>query len=127
MNSTIILAVVFIVIITIILVAALLIVKNAITPKGTVKIDINNGKKELNVTPGGNLMGTLAGEKIFLPSACGGKANCGQCKVQVLEGGGNILPPEVGFFNRKQIKIIRDGPVANAPARNFAGSIAVRK
>ena len=104
MNSTIILAVVFIVIITIILVAALLIVKNAITPKGTVKIDINNGKKELNVTPGGNLMGTLAGEKIFLPSACGGKANCGQCKVIVEEGGGEILPTEVGFFNRKQIK-----------------------
>ncbi|MDO5322297.1 MAG: NADH:ubiquinone reductase (Na(+)-transporting) subunit F [Bacteroidia bacterium] len=104
MNSTIILAVVFIVIITVILVAALLIVKNAITPKGTVKIDINNGKKELNVTPGGNLMGTLAGEKIFLPSACGGKANCGQCKVIVEEGGGEILPTEVGFFNRKQIK-----------------------
>lgn len=104
MNSTIILAVVFIVIVTIILVAALLIVKNAITPKGTVKIDINNGKKELNVTPGGNLMGTLAGEKIFLPSACGGKANCGQCKVIVEEGGGEILPTEVGFFNRKQIK-----------------------
>ena len=104
MNSTIILAVVFIVIITVILVAALLIVKNAITPKGTVKIDIHNGKKELNVTPGGNLMGTLAGEKIFLPSACGGKANCGQCKVIVEEGGGEILPTEVGFFNRKQIK-----------------------
>ncbi len=104
MNSTIILAVVFIVIITVILVAALLIVKNAITPKGTVKLDINNGKKELNVTPGSSVMGTVAGEKIFLPSACGGKANCGQCKVIVEEGGGEILPTEVGFFNRKQIK-----------------------
>ncbi len=104
MFNTIIAAVAVIVIVTILLVALLLIVKNWITPKGTVKIDINNGKKELNVAPGGNLMGTLAGEKIFLPSACGGKANCGQCKVQVLEGGGEILPTEVGFFNRKQIK-----------------------
>jgi len=104
MTKTIIAAVIVIVAVTIVLVALLLIVKNAITPKGKVKIDINDGKKTLDVVPGGNLMGTLAGEKIFLPSACGGKANCGQCKVQVFEGGGEILPTEVGFFNRKQIK-----------------------
>ena len=104
MTKTIIAAVLVIVVVTLVLVAALLIVKNAITPKGKVKIDINDGKKVLEVTPGGNLMGTLAGEKIFLPSACGGKANCGQCKIQVVDGGGEILPTEVGFFNRKQIK-----------------------
>ena len=101
---TIIAAAVIIAAIILILVALLLAVKAYITPKGTIKIDINNGKKELDVTPGNSLMSTLAGEKIFLPSACGGKANCGQCKVQVLEGGGEILPTEVGFFNRKQIK-----------------------
>ena len=104
MFETIYAAVAVIVVVTIILVALLLFVKARITPKGTVKIDINDGKKELDVTPGGTLMGTLAGEKLFLPSACGGKANCGQCKVRVLEGGGEILPTEVGFFNRKQIK-----------------------
>ena len=104
MTQTIIAAIAVIVCVTLILVALLLVVKNWITPKGTVKIDINNGKKELNVAPGNNLMATLAGEKIFLPSACGGKANCGQCKVQVFEGGGEILPTETGFFNRKQIK-----------------------
>ena len=104
MSQTIIASIVLLVIVTLVLVALLLIVKSAITPKGTVKIDINDGKKELNVAPGNNLMATLAGEKIFLPSACGGKANCGQCKVQVLEGGGEILPTETGFFNRKQIK-----------------------
>ena len=92
------------VVVILILVAILLIVKTAITPKGTIKIDINGGKKTLDVTPGGNLMGTLANNQIFLPSACGGKANCGQCKVQVFEGGGEILPTETGFFNRKQIK-----------------------
>ena len=104
MTSTIFAAVLLIVVVTLILVALLLFVKAKITPSGTVKIDINNGKKELDVTPGNSLMSTLANEKIFLPSACGGKANCGQCKVQVLEGGGEILPTEIGFFNRKQIK-----------------------
>lgn len=104
MTSTIIASVVLIVLVTVLLVVLLLVVKNAITPKGTIKIDINNGKKELDVKPGNSLMATLAEEKIFLPSACGGKANCGQCKVQVLEGGGEILPTETGFFNRKQIK-----------------------
>ena len=90
-------------IVTLILVALLLFIKTRLTPKGTVKIDINDGKKEVQVTPGGDLLHTLAGEKIFLPSACGGKGNCGQCKCRVVEGGGTILPTEVGFFNRKQI------------------------
>ena len=103
MSNTIISSMVLMVIVILVLVAILLVIKAAITPKGTVKIDINDGKKVLDVQPGGNLMGTLAEQKIFLPSACGGKANCGQCKVQVLEGGGEILPTEVGFFNRKQI------------------------
>jgi len=104
METTIIASVAVIVLVTLLLVALLLYVKAKITPKGKIQIDINNGKKTLEVTPGGNLMGTLASEKIFLPSACGGKANCGQCKVQVFEGGGEILPTETGFFNRKQIK-----------------------
>ena len=104
MTSTLISAAVALLIVTVILVVLLLVVKDAITPKGKVKIDINEGKKVIDVTPGNSLMASLASEKIFLPSACGGKANCGQCKVQVLEGGGEILPTEVGFFNRKQIK-----------------------
>ena len=79
-------------VVTLILVALLLIIKTWLTPKGTVKISINDGKKEVNVTPGSDLLHTLAGEKIFLPSACGGKGNCGQCKCRVLEGGGTILP-----------------------------------
>ena len=104
MSNTLISAIALMVVVILVLVAILLIVKTAITPKGTIKIDINGGKKTLDVTPGGNLMGTLANNQIFLPSACGGKANCGQCKVQVFEGGGEILPTETGFFNRKQIK-----------------------
>lgn len=104
MSSTIFAAVIALLIVTVILVVLLLVVKDAITPKGKIKIDINDSKKTVEVTPGNSLMASLAEQKIFLPSACGGKANCGQCKVQVLEGGGEILPTEVGFFNRKQIK-----------------------
>jgi Na+-transporting NADH:ubiquinone oxidoreductase, subunit NqrF len=89
---------------TLILVALLLYAKTKLTPSGVVKININDGTKELEVTPGSSLLTTLANEKIFLPSACGGKGSCGQCKCRVLKGGGTILPTEVGFFNRKQIQ-----------------------
>ena len=104
MFSTVIAAIITIVVVTVVLVALLLFVKLKLTPDGTVKIDINNGKKTLDVPQGGDLLHTLADQKIFLPSACGGKANCGQCKVQILEGGGTILPTETGFFSRRQIK-----------------------
>ena len=104
MFNTILGAVVTTVVVTLILVALLLIIKSKLTPSGSVKIDINDGKKVLDVPLGGDLLHTLADQKIFLPSACGGKANCGQCKVRVLEGGGEILPTETGFFTRKEIK-----------------------
>ncbi len=104
MGNTIFAAIIIIVVVTLILVALLLIIKAKLTPSGTVSIDINNGKKVVTVPQGSDLLHTLAEEKIFLPSACGGKANCGQCKVRVLEGGGSILPTEVGHFSRKEIK-----------------------
>ncbi len=104
MKITIIASVVLMVLVILVLVALLLAIKGALTPKGKVKISINDGKKEVEVTPGGNLLGTLAEQQIYLPSACGGKGNCGQCKCRVVEGGGEILPTEVGFFNRKQIQ-----------------------
>ena len=103
MTQTILFAVIVFVIVTLILVALLLFIKTKLTPSGTVKININEGSKIVEVTPGGNLLSTLAEHKIFLPSACGGKGACGQCKCRVTEGGGEILPTEVGFFNRKQI------------------------
>lgn len=104
MTTIILSAVAVFLVITLILVAVLLYIKVKLTPSGTVKININNGSKEIEVTPGGNLLTTLAEQKIFLPSACGGKGACGQCKCQVYSGGGTILPTEVGFFNRKQIQ-----------------------
>ena len=104
MFSTIIGAVATIVVVTLVLVALLLLVKAKLTPSGTVQIDINNGKKVVDVPQGGELLHTLAEKGVFLPSACGGKCNCGQCKVRMVEGGGTILPTETGFFSRKQIK-----------------------
>lgn len=89
--------------VTLVLVVLLLFAKAKLTTSGKVTIDINDGKKVVEVDGGGTLLATLATQNIFLPSACGGKGACGQCKCQVLEGGGDILPTETGFFNRKQI------------------------
>ena len=82
-------------------VAILIIVKKKLTPQGNVRITIND-ERELEVKPGNSLLQTLAEEQIYLPSACGGKGNCGMCKCQVLEGGGAILPTEKGFFSHKE-------------------------
>lgn len=99
---TLIIAAIVFLVITVVLVALLLFVKAKLTPSGTVTIDINSGDTQLEVTPGSSLLATLANEKIFLPSACGGGGTCGMCKCQVLSGAGTILPTEVGFFTRKQ-------------------------
>ena len=90
-------------IIVMVLVIILLVAKRYLSPSGNVNININ-GKTDVSVAQGGSLLSTLSQEGIFLPSACGGKGSCGQCKVQVPEGGGNILDSEKGHFTRKQIK-----------------------
>lgn len=84
------------------LVTLLLYAKKKLTPQGNVVITINDEKK-VEVQPGSSLLSTLSEKNIFLPSACGGGGTCGTCRVQVVSGGGEILPTEVGFFNRKQI------------------------
>ena len=103
LSTTLILSIAVFLGIVLLLVALLLWVRNKLMPKGKVKITINDDKT-LEVQPGNSLMATLAEEKVFLPSACGGKGNCGQCKCRIVEGGGTILPTEVGFFTRKQIQ-----------------------
>jgi Na+-transporting NADH:ubiquinone oxidoreductase subunit F len=95
-------AVVFL-LITLILVGALLYAKAKLIPSGHVEMVVNNEKK-FEVPLGGTVLGTLQGNGIFLSSACGGSGSCGQCRCQIPEGGGSILPTEVGFFSRKQIK-----------------------
>ena len=94
-------ALVFLVL-TLLLVILLLVAKHYLVPSGKVKININNGTKELEVTSGNTLLNTLHENGVMLSSACGGKGSCGQCKVQVIEGGGQILPTEVPHFSRKE-------------------------
>ncbi len=94
-------AVVFLVVI-LLLVSILLYAKQKLTPSGKVTIDINEGEKELVVDPGQSLLSALGGNKIFLPSACGGGGTCGMCRCQVHDGAGSILPTETGFFTRKE-------------------------
>ena len=104
MNSMFILSSIGVFLITIILlVVILLVAKKYLSPSGNVTITIN-GDKKICVPQGDSLMATLNSNGIFLPSACGGKARCGQCKVQVLQGGGEILDSERPHFTRKQIK-----------------------
>ncbi|MCL1606321.1 MULTISPECIES: NADH:ubiquinone reductase (Na(+)-transporting) subunit F [Mediterranea] len=84
-----------------ILVIVLLVAKKYLVPSGNVKLTIN-GENTLEVESGSTLLNTLAVNGIYLSSACGGKGSCGQCKCQVIEGGGEILPSELPHFNRKQ-------------------------
>ena len=95
-------AVVFL-LVTMILVGALLYAKAKLVPSGNVKLTVN-GEKEIETPMGGTLLGALQSGGVFLSSACGGGGKCGQCRAQVLEGGGEILPTEKGFFSRKQQK-----------------------
>lgn len=87
----------------ILLVILLLIAKRYLVASGNVKINVN-GDKDVEVTAGGSLLNAMANSGIFLPSACGGKGSCGQCRCQVTEGGGEILPTEAVHFSRKQVK-----------------------
>ncbi|MDR3060627.1 MAG: 2Fe-2S iron-sulfur cluster binding domain-containing protein, partial [Dysgonamonadaceae bacterium] len=100
---TIVASVVVFLVVTLLLVLVLLYAKGKLTPSGNVKIVINE-EKEIESPIGGTLLTTLQVNGIFLSSACGGGGTCGQCRCQVMEGGGEILPTETGFFNRKQIK-----------------------
>jgi len=89
--------------VTLLLVTLLLFVKQKLSPSGPVTITIN-GEKKLVVGSGSTLLTTLGGEKIFLPSACGGGGSCVQCECHVLEGGGEALPTETPHFTKKELK-----------------------
>ncbi len=89
--------------VTIALVLILLIAKKYLVSSGKVKITINSDT-EIEVESGASILSSLAAENVFLSSACGGKGSCGQCRVQVYSGGGEILPTETVHFSRKEIK-----------------------
>lgn len=99
----IVLSVVMFLFVMLLLVGVLLYARAKLVPSGPVKININN-EKELEVNAGDTLLTTLSRESIFLPSACGGGGTCALCKCQIMDGAGDILPTETGYFTRKEIQ-----------------------
>lgn len=124
MWSVVLSAVAVFLVIILILVAVLLLARKKLVSQGKVKLNIN-GEKTLEVDSGNSLLSTLASQKIFLPSACGGKGSCGLCRCRVTEGGGSILPSEKGFFSYReqhdhwrlgcQVKVKNDMSIAIPP------------
>ena len=87
------------------LVILIAIAEKKLVHQGDVKILINGDEeKSPLIKPGSSLLSALSSENIFIPSACGGGGTCSLCKCQVLSGGGDILPTEVSYFSRSEIK-----------------------
>ncbi|MFT7009126.1 MAG: Na+-transporting NADH:ubiquinone oxidoreductase subunit F [Colwellia sp.] len=87
------------------LVLVILFAKSKLVSSGDVTISINGDPSKAVVTAaGGKLLGALADQGIFIPSACGGGGTCGQCRVDVHSGGGDILPTEEGHINKREAK-----------------------
>lgn len=108
------------------LVGLLLGARRRLVQSGQVTITINDDpSKALKVAAGDTLLGTLSGQQIFIPSACGGKGACGVCEVIVKSGGGTLLPTETGYINRGearrgcrlacQVKVKRDMAIEIPP------------
>lgn len=105
MGTVIISAIVAFSVVILLLVLILLFAQSKLVQSGDVNIVINNDKDNPIITPaGGTLLTTLTANKIFLPSACGGGGTCGMCKCTVEDGGGEVLPTEVGHLNREEQK-----------------------
>lgn len=102
-NNVVVASLIFLVIV-LVLTIILLVAKSWLVNSGEVAISINEGSKLIHAPAGKSLLATLNDNGVHLSSACGGKGSCGQCKLQVVSGGGDILPTEAVHFSRKQIK-----------------------
>ena len=100
MNSEILLGVGMFTVIVLSLVALILVARAWLVSSGDVTIEIN-GERKITVPAGGKLLQTLAGQDIFLSSACGGGGSCAQCKCIVESGGGEMLATEEAHFTRR--------------------------
>ena len=123
---TVILGVAAFVIVIVVLVVVLMVAKSKLVASEDVTITINEDPDKAIVTPaGGTLLNTLAANRIFIPSACGGKGTCGVCKVDVHDGGGALLPTETSHISRGearrgtrlscQVKVKQDMKIEVAP------------
>ncbi|MGY8869300.1 MAG: NADH:ubiquinone reductase (Na(+)-transporting) subunit F [Pseudomonadales bacterium] len=105
MNAEIVLGVVMFTVVVLALVAVILAARSKLVSSGDVTIHINDDpEKAITVPAGGKLLQTLANVGIFVPSACGGGGTCAQCKCQVLDGGGSMLPTEESHFTMREAK-----------------------
>lgn len=76
-----------------VLAAAVLVVRIRVSARTPVQIRVN-GQRHLETSSGDTLLATLSDAGIHLPSACGGRGTCGQCRVTLKQGGGEPLPVE---------------------------------
>ena len=91
--------------IVLVLVIIILFARSKLVTVGNAKIVINDDpEKTFEVPIGGKLLNVLADRKIYIPSACGGGGTCGECKLQIHSGGGDVLPTEKSKLNRRQIR-----------------------
>ena len=102
--QTIILGVAMFIAVVVALILVLLAAKAKLVSSAEVVIDINEGEKVLKTPSGSTLLDILSNNKLFIPSACGGKGSCGVCKVHIHEGGGSMLPTETGHISRGEAK-----------------------
>ena len=86
-----------------VLAALLTLCEHFLANYGPCNIDIN-GERDVTVQGGKPLLSMLTSEKIFIPSACGGRGTCGLCKLKVLEGAGPLLPTEEPFLDAEEIE-----------------------
>ena len=87
------------------LVGLLMFARSWLVATGDVTITVNEDpERALSASAGGTLLGTLADNRLFIPSACGGKGSCGVCTVKVTDGGGSILPTELSHISRGEAR-----------------------
>lgn len=91
--------------IVLVLVVLILFAKSKLVSTGDVKIEINDDPDKMVIAhPGTKLLGALANSGIFVSSACGGGGSCGQCRVVIKEGGGDILPTELDHISKREAR-----------------------
>lgn len=89
--------------IVVFLVCLILVAKSKLVASGDVVINVN-GEKDIKVPAGGKLLNVLADNKLFVSSACGGGGTCAQCKVNIYEGGGDILETETSHITKREAR-----------------------
>ena len=102
MSSIVITSIIAFTVLILLLVLILLVAQSKLVQSGPVKITVNGDTDNPMVTQAGStLLSTLSQKSVFLPSACGGGGTCAMCKCKVIEGGGDVLPTEVGHLSRR--------------------------